>query len=132
VNGARCARLLKFSAVGAMGIVVQFSVLAALTALRLNYLMATAFAVEFAVIHNFFWHRRYTWRDRMDLGWSSLVLALFRFHVSNGFVSILGNLILMRLFVGALDLPLLIANGASISICFLANFIASDRWVFPA
>jgi putative flippase GtrA len=130
MNRIRCARLLRFSTVGAMGIAVQFSVLVALTELRLNYLVATALAVELAVIHNFFWHRQYTWRDRMNTGWASLVLALCRFHLCNGFVSILGNLILMRFFVGTLHLPLLIANATCISICFLANFLASDRWVF--
>jgi hypothetical protein len=51
-----------------MGIVVQFVMLAALTALRIDYLAATALAVESAVIHNFLWHCRYTWRDSHGLG----------------------------------------------------------------
>jgi hypothetical protein len=42
----------------------------------------------------------------------------------------MGNLILMRLLVGSLKIPLLIANLGSIAICFAANFQASDRWVF--
>ena len=58
------------------------------------------------------------------------MLSLLRFHVSNGLISLLGNLLLMRLLAGGLGLPLLSANLASIAICFVANFLASDRWVF--
>jgi putative flippase GtrA len=113
-----------------MGIVVQFVMLAALTALRIDYLAATALAVESAVIHNFLWHCRYTWRDRMDSDESHFWRSLFRFHVSNGFVSLAVNLIVMRLLVGKFGMPLLSANAASISMCFFVNFLAGDRWVF--
>lgn len=55
----------KFNAVGAGGIVVQLVMLAFLkSGLRLNYLAATALAVESTVVHNFFWHERFTWADR--------------------------------------------------------------------
>ena len=55
----------KFNAVGAMGIVVQLAVLSVLkSGLGMNYLAATALAVEATVVHNFFWHERYTWADR--------------------------------------------------------------------
>ena len=54
----------KFALVGAIGVLIQLAVLEALTALGLHYLWATAFAVEAAVLHNFMWHQRFTWRDR--------------------------------------------------------------------
>jgi putative flippase GtrA len=130
VNGSRGVRLLKFSVVGALGIIVQFAMLAALNASHVHYLEATAFAVETAVIHNFFWHRFYTWRDRRHTSGSNFLRSLLRFHISNGLMSLVGNLICMRLLVGRLGMPLLSANAASISICFFANFLASDRWVF--
>lgn len=57
-------RLLKFSAVGAIGVGVQLGALAVLHAMEITYLPATALAVECAVIHNFLWHRRFTWADR--------------------------------------------------------------------
>lgn len=54
-------RWLKFNAVGGIGIGVQLVVLAGLkSGLELNYLLATAVAVEVAVLHNFFWHERFT------------------------------------------------------------------------
>ena len=57
-------RWLKFNFVGALGIGVQLAALATLTTLGLRYLAATALAVETAVVHNFLWHERMTWRDR--------------------------------------------------------------------
>jgi len=48
-------RWLKFNAVGALGVGVQLGTLAALTnGVGLDYLAATALAVEAAVLHNFF------------------------------------------------------------------------------
>ena len=59
-------RWLKFNFVGLIGIGVQLLALALLkSGLHLNYLLATALAVETAVVHNFLWHERFTWRDRV-------------------------------------------------------------------
>ena len=56
-------RWLKFNLVGALGIVVQMAAFALFfSALRWNYLVATALAVETAVLHNFVWHEHYTWK----------------------------------------------------------------------
>ena len=58
-------RWLKFNAVGGMGILVQLGALALLkSGLHLDYLPATALAVEVTVLHNFLWHERFTWADR--------------------------------------------------------------------
>ncbi len=130
MSNASCMRVLKFSLVGAMGIVVQIAALAVLIAARVDYLPATALAVESAVLHNFLWHWRFTWSDRAQSRVRNFFPSLLRFHVSNGLVSLLGNLVLMRLLVGTLRIPPLSANLGSISICFIANFLASDRWVF--
>jgi putative flippase GtrA len=60
----------KFNLVGAVGILVQFGVLFLLkSVLHFNYLAATALAVEAAVVHNFFWHERFTWSDRSRSEW---------------------------------------------------------------
>ena len=61
-------RWLKFNLVGAIGIVVQLAVLGILNGiLKLDYLPATALAVEAAVLHNFLWHERFTWADRASV-----------------------------------------------------------------
>jgi putative flippase GtrA len=63
---ATLVRWCKFNLVGAVGICVQFGVLFFLKSeLHFPYLAATALAVEAAVVHNFFWHERFTWADRI-------------------------------------------------------------------
>jgi putative flippase GtrA len=131
VSRETALRLLKFSFVGAIGIGVQLSALAALSAIGTTYLPATALAVESAIIHNFLWHRRFTWADRMRSGVRAFLESLLRFHLSNGSISLIGNLLLMRLLVGDFGLPLIPANAATIALCFVGNFLSSDRWVFP-
>lgn len=125
-----CLRLLKFSLAGALGIGVQLCILAWLTAVRINYLVATVLAVECAVLHNFVWHWHFTFVQQRTSGARQFLFGLIRFHLSNGLISIFGNLFLMRLFVGVLGLLVLPANLATIAACFVANFLASDRWVF--
>jgi len=124
-------RWLKFNSVGAMGIVVQLVVLASLTGLGgMHYLLATALAVEAAVLHNFAWHERWTWGDRREMDRDGLLGRLVRFHLTNGTLSILGNLVFMRLLVGGLGLHYLWANVTTIAICSILNFLVSDRFVF--
>jgi putative flippase GtrA len=125
-------RWLTFNFVGALGIGVQLAALAALTALGLGYLAATALAVEAAVLHNFLWHERMTWSDRATPLFRPMLGRLLRFHLANGLISLVGNLLMMRLLVGTLHLPVLWANVAAVAACGLVNFLVSDRLVFTA
>ena len=124
-------RWLKFNAVGGIGIAVQ---LAALTIFRslfhLDYLLATALAVEAAVIHNFLWHERFTWADRPAARFTHSLARLARFNTSNGLISIVGNLLLMRMLVGTLRMNYVAANLIAIAACSLVNFLLSDCFVF--
>jgi putative flippase GtrA len=125
------ARWLKFNLVGAIGIFVQLAALWALTALaNLPYVIATALAVEAAVLHNFIWHEHYTWRDRRGGGPVSVLRRLLRFNLSTGAISIGGNLLLMSIYVGAFHLLAVVGNLLSIATCSIANFLVSDRFVF--
>lgn len=130
MTDAGYSRLLKFCCIGALGIGVQFGALMVLQRWRIHYLVATGLAVECAVIHNFLWHRRFTWVDRLRPGAGHFLCSLFRFHASNGMISLFGNLVIMQVLSGELQVPVLEANIVAIAICFLANFVASDFWVF--
>jgi putative flippase GtrA len=124
-------RWLKFNAVGVLGIGVQLAVLLGLTdGLHLGYLYATALAVEAAVLHNFLWHERYTWADRVRPSWRRSLLRLLRFNLTTGAVSIAGNLALMKLLVDLGHVNFLLANGVAIVLCSFVNFVVSDRVVF--
>lgn len=121
-------RWAKFSAVGATGIAVQTVALFFLLHVAgLHYLAATALAVEASVLHNFIWHRKWTWSDRPRAG---VVQMLLRFNLTNGVLCLTANLALMFVFVDKAGLDAYIANLAAIAICSLANFFLSDRFVF--
>ena len=125
-------RWLKFNSVGAIGVGVQLAVLTLLAGrLGANYLVATALAVETAVLHNFMWHEKWTWADRLGTsGWRGRLGRLLQFNLTTGAVSIVGNLVFMRVFVGMLDIHFLAANLMTIATCSILNFLVSDRIVF--
>ena len=118
-------RWLKFNAVGILGAGVQLSALALLARLGMHYLLATALAVETAVLHNYAWHRAWTWKDRAGGGG-----AFLRFQAANGFTSLASNLLLMSVLTGWIGLNVVPANLIAIAMTSLANFLLGDRWVF--
>jgi len=126
----------KFNFVGAIGIGVQFAALFLLkSVLGFNYLFATAFAVEAAVVHNFVWHEQFTWFDRIELQglqppWRQSLPRFLRFNLTTGAVSIVGNLALMKVMVGEGQMNYLVANAIAIALCSIANFVVTDTWVF--
>src|SRR5215468_8115487 len=107
-------RWLKFNAVGMAGAVVQLSLLAMFTQLGLHYLIATALAVEIAVLHNYFWHVRWTWKDRRG--------SLWRFNFTNGLASLILNVACTRLCVRLFGMPPVSANLIAILVTSFANF----------
>ena len=124
-------RWLKFNFVGGIGIGVQLAALAIFkSVLHLDYLLATALAVETAVIHNFLWHERFTWADRPSLRVIHSLARLAKFNLSNGLVSLVGNVIIMRALVGGLEMNYVPANLIAVATCALVNFLLSDRFVF--
>ena len=72
------SRAARFAWVGVGGFVVQAASLYALSAAGLSYPAATAIAVEAAILHNFLWHERWSWADRLEGG------RLLRFARFNG------------------------------------------------
>ena len=121
----------KFNLVGAMGMVVQLAALAFFNRCAPgHYLIASSAAVEITLLHNFVWHLRYTWRDRRD--GSARLTQLLRFYLSNGMVSLLGNLAIMRILVHEMHMPVLVSNSIAILCCSLLNFSLGDHWAFAA
>jgi putative flippase GtrA len=144
----------RFVGVGVGGFVVQGLVLHVLTAAGLPYLLATAVAVEAAILHNFLWHERWTWADRTsgrEAGLTASAKAtaslaeaqrrrnacshdwrarLARFNGWTALISIGGNVALMGLLVGRLHLPLLAANLLAVLTLSVLTFLSADRLVF--
>ena len=119
-----------FNGVGLAGVAVQLAVLAALHhVMHVPIAVATAVAVEAALLHNFVWHQQVTWRDRRAKNRREVLTRLARFHAVNGGVSLVGNIVLTSALVSCGIDPLL-SNLAAIMLCSSVNFFAGDRLVF--
>lgn len=111
---------------------MQLCVLAVLARAGVDYLAATFFAVECAILHNFLWHERWTWRERARSEPHRWLIRLAKFHLANGVISLIGNLLLMAWLVGVRGGPLVLSNLLSIVLCGTANFVAGELFVFRA
>jgi len=122
-------RWIRFLAIGLLGFLIQLTALGWLIAhARWPWLAATLASVELAVVHNFLWHARWTWRDRPG----ERLAGFMKFQLANGMASLAGNAALMTLFTGLLGVPPLPANVLAVAVMSVGNFLMADRWVFRA
>lgn len=120
-----------FNAVGVAGLVFQLACLAFLRDVAgLHYLVAAAVAIELTILHNFWWHVRWTWADRPVS--RARLAPLVRFHLTNGVVSLAGSVVVMAGLVEIGHVNYLIANLISVAVSSLVNFLMSDRLVFAS
>ena len=129
---ARAVRFAKFHAVGAIGIVVQLAALALFkSGFGLNSVLATGLAVETAVLHNFVWHERWTWKsENGPRPWGEIGRLIWRFHLGAGGVSLLTNMGLTGLLAEVFHIHYLIANLIAIACAGLLNFFLNEFLVF--
>jgi putative flippase GtrA len=121
-----------FNLVGAVGLLVQLGCLWVLRdGLGVHYALAALISIELTIVHNFFWHVRWTWADR-PASTVEVLRRLARFNLTNGTISIVGNLVLMAALVELAHVHYLVANLLSVTVCSLANFVVSDVVVFEA
>ena len=96
-------RLMRFNAVSAAGFAVQLLTVALLTRwMALPAMAATGVAVGVAVVHNFLWHRRWTWVDRAADS-AGMFATFLRFAAANGAISLAGNVLIVALAVPAFN-----------------------------
>ncbi len=121
----------KFNLVGSLGAALQLLLLYFMTKyFRMSAVSTTALAVEIAVLHNFLWHERFTWRDRRLKNIRQRARRLWRFHAGNGLISLLGNTLLTYCLVERLKAPILPSAVGAIALCSVANFLVADHWVY--
>jgi putative flippase GtrA len=123
-------QFVKFNIVGIAGTVVQLAMLHLCTRnLGMQYVFATALAVEIATLHNFAWHELWTWSAVPWRGWLG---RLLRFQMGNGLTSIAGNTALTFAFHETFRLPVVAANLSAIAATALLNFALAKFWVLRA
>lgn len=123
------ARPLVYAWVSAMGLGVQLAALGGLAAAGVPVPAATAVAVLAAIVHNFLWHRRWTWRDREHGGFVRESARLARYTGLNGVVSLVGA-VAITTYLEGVGVPLLGANVVAVAACGVLNFLLADRIVF--
>lgn len=123
-------RVGRFTVVAALGMAVQLSVVTLLVRVfAADPTAATIAGVSCAVLHNFAWHLRWTWRDRMTAGASRLA-ALARFTSANGAVSLAGSAVMIPILTGPIGLAAVTANLVTIGTCGGVNYWLGDRVCF--
>jgi len=125
-------RLLRYNMVGVLNLAVKFSVLTGLVELAgMGYLPATVIALEAAILNSFTWHLRWTWRDRSaGLSPRGILWRLAKFHLGNGAVALVVNLLVMRWLVGSLGLHYAPASVAATICAGAVNFTIANFVVF--
>lgn len=120
-------RTLRFSLVGATGVVVNLGILHALVRQAgLHYALASAVAIEASLLSNFLGHRFWTWRDRPG-GWRSLAA----FHAV-AVVGIALQWVTLVAGVEVLRLHYLAAAALGIGIAAAWNFLGHHLVSFAA
>lgn len=132
-------RCIAFYTVGTLGMGVQLATVWILTEWGgFHYLASTALGVEVAILHNFLWHERWTWADRTTPaggvrhsgGLPPALGRMVRFNLTNGLVSIWGNVAFTAFFVSVCGTSYLVGNLLAIAACSIMNFLVADKLVF--
>ena len=119
-------QLVKFCVVGGSGYVVNLTVFAlAVQELDLHPLVAATLAFAVAVMNNFFWNRRWTFRARD--GHAGFQAARF-FTVS--VIAFLFAAMVLELLVSAAGVAEVPAQALSIVAATPLNFIGNKMWSF--
>jgi putative flippase GtrA len=122
---------MRFNAIGTMGVGIQLMLLFLLTRIfHIHYMIATLLAVQCAIIHNFFWHQRWTWKENATQNKMDALRRFVKFNTSSGTVSLVGNVGVTAALVQAVHLPLMICNLLAIGACNIANFLFAHNLVF--
>jgi len=124
------ARPLAFAAVAAGGFLIQMAIVAMLTrTTSIPAEAATAIGVELAILHNFLWHERWTWRDRIAAE-RPRSRRFLDYQLATGCISLAGNIFVVGIAVRAYAVDPTAANVLAVAMMSVANYLAADRWVF--
>jgi len=123
-------RLTKFSIVGLSGMLVNETLLWALTeVIGLFYLLSSALSAEAAILNNFLWNDIWTFKDDSERRHQNLLRKLLKFHVTR-----LGGLTIGVVFIGffteIIKIHYLISNVLSILLVMIYNYVTSKGLVW--
>ena len=124
-------RILKFSAVGFSGLLVNMFLLWFFKEIiGLYYMIASLLSIELSVINNFIWNDLWTWGDRSKSGGWGYFRRLMKYNLSTSVAAVMGNLIILAVLKERFGWNYLLANLAGIGVGIVINYIINDRWTF--
>ncbi|MCS7110427.1 MAG: GtrA family protein [Candidatus Caldarchaeum sp.] len=123
-------RFIKFSVVGAVGVVVNTIALYLLTTFVFGerlYMAAAAISLELSIINNFFLNEYWTFKDRAVSG--EFFKRFFKFHGSRlaGFFT---TLVILYILTDIAGIYYLISNLIAVLVGTAVNYLTSNYWVW--
>ena len=121
-------RVIKFSIVGGIGVLVNMGILYVLTEyFYIVYLISSIFAIELSIISNFLLNDIWTWSERKK---KKFYQRFIQYHITAGITAFLANWVLLVLLTEGVGIYYLISNLIGIGVGMLSNFILNDIWTF--
>lgn len=121
-------RIIKFSIVGLVGILVDEALLFVFTdILHIFYLISSILAKEIALTHNFIVNERWAFKDRRESGNVFTRLITHNFVTAGG---VLISLVVLFVLTNFLNMHYLISNIAGIFCGFLWNYFTNKRFTW--
>jgi dolichol-phosphate mannosyltransferase len=125
---ANWMQLVRFSAVGASGYVVNLATFAlCVHTLDIDYRIAATIAFLVAVTNNFWWNRH--WTFEAGEGHAGFQAARF---LTVSLVAFLFNLLALQLLVDSFDVAKVLAQAIAIAAATPLNFVGNKLWSFRA
>lgn len=123
-------RFIRFCVVGMSGVVVNMGILWFLTdIIGMFYLVSSVVAVECAILSNFTWNELWTFRDRRQPGFLSLLMRIGKFNVVSAGGLVI-NISILGALTGLLGVYYLLANLFGIAGALLWNFGMNTKWTW--
>jgi putative flippase GtrA len=119
----------RFLLVAVGGFIVQIAVLSWLTAREVPLPLAVALAVESAILHNFFWHERWTFTGRR-FGADGRLGRWWRFNAATAATSLTGNILITGGIVAWIPMPAAAANAIAVVVLGVLNFLWAERGIW--
>jgi putative flippase GtrA len=119
-----------FNVVGLGGFLLQMAALSILTRVfSWHYVVASAAAIELAILQNFVGHSRWTWSDRRPSGFRAWAACLARDQLVKSIV-LATNLAVTVALVASLHVVPELASISAVAVCSFVSYVASDRLIF--
>jgi dolichol-phosphate mannosyltransferase len=125
------SRFLKFCLVGASGVLVNmFFFWLFYKKLGIFSLFSSFLAIQIAVLNNFLWNDKWTWREKRKPGIEQFFIRLGKFALSSNLTSASANLLGVWIFLNLLGWNYLVSNLLGIGLGVILNFLANHYWTY--